>query len=523
MVPGPARSTLNPAAGGGFNFGPHYPSAQFLSQASCRPLGSYSASAHTGSQAYVSSGRESHPHGPGPAPGPFPVLRWSAPGDPSGASTAGGSRLSSTAPTWDSSFGSTDLPSSRPGDSYPWEPGGAGAFGAPAAGGYVPGYGVSFRPFIVYDAVEQPFIAYDAVEQFDTSLSLDKRRAWWDKYQNTASSGGWREQELCTRLYSRLLHNPGTKAWVQQLLESVRRSWRQLSDRFNKVFCRSTESPVERLPAPEAGVSGNAPGFSVGTQRGGYHSQRGLPRRLRVPPTCEPIPQERPGPRAPAEPAGTSLFHHGRARGCQVEEMEQGMRRKPANDVQFGRHKPQGTSPGAPARGGSGRMPPWQLPKFPIRAPDPGALRWEDEDDSGYGYQYDEENDEAYDGLVDQEEVFRAEAPGSWNDRNGRPQGRPDSRGSGHSGAPRPSIPCPVCNKLGHTGERCWQLMKCGGKHPTSQRRRRECEACCQLHPTGECAGIKAFKDAAQRGQLQGLPEEVLQRLCPEATPALNN
>ncbi|OWZ17599.1 hypothetical protein PHMEG_0008436 [Phytophthora megakarya] len=47
----------------------------------------------------------------------------------------------------------------------------------------------------------------------------------------------------------------------------------------------------------------------------------------------------------------------------QVEEMESGMRRKPANDMQFGRHKPQGTGLGAPARGGSGRMQPWQLPK----------------------------------------------------------------------------------------------------------------------------------------------------------------
>ncbi|OWY99050.1 hypothetical protein PHMEG_00030023, partial [Phytophthora megakarya] len=101
-------------------------------------------------------------------------------------------------------------------------------------------------------------------------------------------------------------------------------------------------------------------------------------------------------------------------------------------------------------------------PKIPEpQVPDPGDLRWEDEDDSGYGYQYDEENDEAYDGLVDQEEVFRAEVSRSWNDRDGPPQGRPDPRGSGHSGAPRPSVPCPVCNKLGHTRELCWQLMKC--------------------------------------------------------------
>ncbi|OWY98903.1 hypothetical protein PHMEG_00030206 [Phytophthora megakarya] len=83
-----------------------------------------------------------------------------------------------------------------------------------------------------------------------------------------------------------------------------------------------------------------------------------------------------------------------------------------------------------------------EIPESEI--PDPGELRWEDEDDSGYGYQYDEENDEAYDGLVDQEEVFRAEVPGSWNDRNGRPQGLPDTRGLGHSGAPRRSVSCPV-------------------------------------------------------------------------------
>ncbi|OWY98663.1 hypothetical protein PHMEG_00030516 [Phytophthora megakarya] len=95
-----------------------------------------------------------------------------------------------------------------------------GAFGFPAAGGYAPGYGVSFRPFI----------AYDAIEPFDTSLSLDKC---------LDVSGSRSYAPGCT-------HNPGTKAWGQQLPESVHRSWRQLSDRFYKEFCRSTEFPVER-------------------------------------------------------------------------------------------------------------------------------------------------------------------------------------------------------------------------------------------------------------------------------------
>ncbi|OWZ05127.1 LOW QUALITY PROTEIN: hypothetical protein PHMEG_00022839 [Phytophthora megakarya] len=153
-------------------------------------------------------------------------------GDSSGASTAGGSRLSSTAPTWNSSFGSIDPPSPRPDDPHPHPQGSGdpGAFGVPAPGGYTPG------------TVVRPFIAYDAVEPFDTSLSLDKRRARWDKLQYTASSGGWRKQELCTRLYSRLSHE-GLGATAPRVgppeLEAA------LGPGFKK-FGTSTNSPVER-------------------------------------------------------------------------------------------------------------------------------------------------------------------------------------------------------------------------------------------------------------------------------------
>jgi hypothetical protein len=90
------------------------------------------------------------------------------------------------------------------------------------------------------------FIAYDAIEPFDPSFPLEKRRLWWDKLQYTALMGGWLEQERCTRLYSRLSHNEGTKAWIQQQPDATRRNWQQLSDKFAKEFCRSTESPVGR-------------------------------------------------------------------------------------------------------------------------------------------------------------------------------------------------------------------------------------------------------------------------------------
>ncbi|OWZ00203.1 LOW QUALITY PROTEIN: hypothetical protein PHMEG_00028662 [Phytophthora megakarya] len=364
---------------------------------------------------------------------------------------------------------------SRPGDSHSWGSGGPGTFGFPVAGGYAPGHGVSFRPFI----------AYDAVEPFDTSLSLDKRRAWRDKFQYTASSGGWREQELCTRLYSRLSHNPGTKAWVQPL-----------SDRFYKEFCRSTESPVERY---------------LGLKQEPRETPQTFLWRLNA-----------------AATKANLDFHSAFGYRRHVNQFLKNLRDRELQLSLQGRvlgatsHKA-----GITTRGGGGTYAAVANPEVPEpQAPDTEGLRWEDEDDSGYGYQYDEENDEAYDGLVDQEEIFRAEAPGSWNERNGCSHNRHDPRGGGPPGASRPSVPCPVCNKLGHTRERCWQLMKCdrcGGKHPTNQCRRRECEACCQLNPAGECAVIKAFKEAAQRGLLQGLAEEVLQRLHPEVTPALNN
>ncbi|OWZ06784.1 LOW QUALITY PROTEIN: hypothetical protein PHMEG_00020919 [Phytophthora megakarya] len=336
----------------------------------------------------------------------------------------------------------------------------------------------------------RPFIAYDAVEPFDTSLSLDKRRAWWDKFQYTTSSGGWRDQELCTRLYSRLSHNPGTKTWVQQLPASVRRSWRQLSDRFYKEFCRSMESPVERYlclkqesrETPQTFLWRlNAPATKANVD---FHSTSVLP------PTCESIPQEPPGPGTPAEPAGTDELEDVLK---QVEEMEQGMRQRALRASQALGHRPRRYSPwgfGGICRRGNSRNS--RTLDSGLRRPTVGRGRR-----LGLRISVRRGKDEAYDGLVDPEEVFRAEVPGSWNDRNGRPQGRPDSRGSGHSGTPRPSVLCLVCNKLGHTRERC-----------------------CQLHPAGECEVIKASKDAAQRGQLQGLPEQVLQKLRPEATPA---
>ncbi|OWZ05542.1 hypothetical protein PHMEG_00022352 [Phytophthora megakarya] len=107
----------------------------------------------------------------------------------------------------------------------------------------------------------------------------------------------------------------------------------------------------------------------------------------------------------------------------QVEEMERSMRRKPANDVLFGHRKPQGVGSGITTRGGGGIYAAVKNPEVPEpQAPDTEGLMWEDEDDSGYGYQYDDENDEAYDGLVDQEEVFRAKAPGRGMSATGAPK-----------------------------------------------------------------------------------------------------
>ncbi|OWY95541.1 hypothetical protein PHMEG_00034429 [Phytophthora megakarya] len=265
--------------------------------------------------------------------------------------------------------------------------GGPGAFGFPTAGGYAPGYGVSFRPFI----------AYGAVEPFDTSLSLDKRRAWWDKFQYTASSGGWREQELCTRLYSRLSH----KTPAPRLGYSTSQS----------RSAGAGNNSQTAVPVAKTRIPGNAPDLSVEIKCSSHQGQRGFPLRFGCRRHVNQFLKNLRDRELQLSLQGRVYFTTDELEDVlkQVEEMEQGMRRKPANDVPFGRHKPKA----------------WP------QAPDDEGLRWEDEDDSGYGYQYDVDNDEAYDGLVDQEEVFRAEAPGGWNERNGRPQNRSDTRGGG--------------------------------------------------------------------------------------------
>ncbi|OWZ03938.1 hypothetical protein PHMEG_00024249 [Phytophthora megakarya] len=405
-----------------------------------------------------------------------------------------------TIPTWNNSFESVEASASRPGDSHSWGSGGPGTFGFPAAEGYVPGYGVSFRPFIAYDAVEpfdtqSPWI--NVARGGTRSITRPAVEVGGSKSCAPDFTVGFRT----TRVQRLGCHSSRSRSAGAGISS-------RLSDRFYKGFCRSTESPVERYLCLKQESRETPRTFlwklnAAATKANvDFHSASGCHRHVNQ------FLKNLRDRELQLSLQGRVYFTTDELEDVlkQVEEMEQGMRRKPVNDVQFGRHKPQGVGAGVATRGEGG--------DYAALTPDTEGLRWEDEDDSGYGYQYDAENDEAYDGLVDQEKVFRAEALVLWNERNGRSPSRPDPRGGGPPGAPRSSTPCPVCNKLGHTRERCWQQMKCD--------RRRECEACCQLHPAGECAVIKAFKEAAQRGQLQGLPEEVLQRLRPEATPALN-
>ncbi|EGZ06247.1 hypothetical protein PHYSODRAFT_246575 [Phytophthora sojae] len=250
-----------------------------------------------------------------------------------------------------------------------------------AAGGYPgsaqgPGYGMmSFRPFI----------AYDAVEPFDPILPLDKRRLWWDKFQYIALMGGWREQERCTGLYSRLSHNEGTKAWVQQLPAVIRHNWNSLSDKFANEFCRSTESPVERYLRQKQDSREtprtflwrlNAAASLSGCRR---HLNQFL-KNLRD--------------------RELQLSLQGRIYSSvdeleetlrQVKEMERGLRRRPGNDVQFGRYKPPGVSSGAaPRTARAAKVSAAYLATAPKEEEVTSSrqLQWDDDMDSDYGYQY---------------------------------------------------------------------------------------------------------------------------------------
>ncbi|KAG7376261.1 hypothetical protein PHYPSEUDO_013917 [Phytophthora pseudosyringae] len=297
------------------------------------------------------------------------------------------SEIPSQATTWNSSLGGASTVPAPRGDTFQW------GHTAPEAHN-LPG------------------------EPFDPTLSLEKRRLWWDKFQYTALMGGWREQERCTHLYSRLSHNEETKAWIQRISDSVRRSWQQLSDKFAKEFCRSTESPVKRyldlnqetretprtflwrLNAPA--VKANVDYCTASGCRRHFNQflknlrdrelQLSLQGRLYLSTDeMEDLSTDEMEDLSTDEMEDLSTDEMEDTLR-QVEEMERGMRRKPANDIQFGRYKPPATCRES-------------------RELSPDELHWEDEDDEAYGYQYDEEDNDYDVQSPRQEDVFRAEDP----------------------------------------------------------------------------------------------------------------
>ncbi|OWZ12932.1 hypothetical protein PHMEG_00013829 [Phytophthora megakarya] len=209
---------------------------------------------------------------------------------------------------------------------------------------------------------------------------------------------------------------------MHQLPESVRRRWQQLSDGFYKGFCSSKESPVERYPRLKHELNAAVTKANVV-----YHSASGCHRHVNQ------FLNNLWDRELQLSLQGRVYFTMDELEDVlkQVKEMERGRRRKPANDVQFGRHKPQGAGPGV------------GVPEPQVL--DPGDLGWEDEDHSGYQYQYDEEydeeNDEAYDGLVDQGEAFCAEVSGALERPQWTSPSRPDCRESGYTGFPRHAAP----------------------------------------------------------------------------------
>ncbi|KAG7375599.1 hypothetical protein PHYPSEUDO_000506 [Phytophthora pseudosyringae] len=103
--------------------------------------------------------------------------------------------------------------------------------------------------------------------------------------------------------------------------------------------------------------------------------------------------------------------------------MERGMRRKPANDIQFGRYKPPGVNPGLVTRGNPGAKAPAAYAAATSRESrelSSDELQWEDEDDEAGGYQYDEENNDYDAQSPRQEDVFRADAAPRQSPSDGR-------------------------------------------------------------------------------------------------------
>ncbi|KAE8973932.1 hypothetical protein PR001_g26163 [Phytophthora rubi] len=97
--------------------------------------------------------------------------------------------------------------------------------------------------------VVQAMIPHDALEKYDERGPLDDRVNWWERFMYCATMAPWDEKTRIVQLRMRL--SGSLKDWCAQLPNSTRSDWKKLSHVFKKEWCRSIGSKAERYYAME--------------------------------------------------------------------------------------------------------------------------------------------------------------------------------------------------------------------------------------------------------------------------------
>ncbi|EGZ23965.1 hypothetical protein PHYSODRAFT_325126 [Phytophthora sojae] len=425
-----------------FSFGSSSSYAQRTSAFGPQPAPGYQAPTGTSGPAVVSSAAPLWQHASvaPPGVGQYP---WSSsnqalfPADTNRGDTT----------TWNSSFSSIDAQPTSQGETFSWGPGGpatSGFGGAYPGPTQVPEHGMmTFRPFIRRSR------SLRSLAPAGQTSSVVGQVPVHGSYGEMARTGAR------TRLYSRLSQNEGTKAWVQQLPATIRHSWTALSDKFANEFCRSTESPVERY---------------LRMKQDSRETPRTFLWRLNAAAVKANVDYQSPSGRRRHL---NQFLKNLRDRELQLEEtlrqveaMERGLRRRPANDVQFVAPQSDDTTPTRP-------------------------LQWDDDVNSDSSYQYDDEDDNDEVNSLKQEDTnVPGTVPGALT------LGLEVPRERRHSSRHAPNV---------------------------DVRDMSVTTACGQLHPAGQCEVLATIKRLTQRGKLQGVPDDVLQCLRQDVAPPLNN
>ncbi|KAE9298069.1 hypothetical protein PR003_g23337 [Phytophthora rubi] len=385
--------------------------------------------------------------------------------------------------------------------------------------------------------VVQAMIPHDALEKFDERGPLDYRVNWWERFMYYATMAPWDEKTRIVQLRMRL--SGSLKDWCAQLPNSTRSDWKKLSHVSKKEWCRSIGSKAERYYAMEIRDSETPRMFLCRLNRTAKKADIAFERHIRR--FIKALSDTRlkttlQGQRfdALSELEETLKRIEALRQDERHEDRDYQQKKRPAQNLQFGRFKPQPRRTEGRAflaEGGSADSDAERHAHFTDETPSRceeefeveqshHALRAETSEPQPNPTTTSSGTEHKLSAAVTEEDIFRVAERLAWKPKADTP---PYGRGT----LQREEFKCGECGSKRHNAENCWSKLICGRchdeGHPTQYCRRQPCSKCGEYHRRGLCdmwAALKAVRETIRAGgSLEGIDPEIIRQLLDSSEP----